>query len=118
MRYHQRNEHPDQTSSVECPICHKTYNSQYMRDHIKSHSGDAFKCDICEKLFSSRSNLFKHRRKHNPDYVPKPSKKRTPSGSKRHECQECQKKFDTPNALVVSTSLPKMSSAFIRELKQ
>ena len=66
LRRHKRKEHPEPSSPVECPVCHKKYNNNYMRDHLKSHNSDAFKCDICEKLFSSRSNLSKHKRKHNP----------------------------------------------------
>ena len=100
LRRHKRKEHPEPSSPVECPVCHKKYNNNYMRDHLKSHNSDAFKCDICEKLFSSRSNLSKHKRKHNPDYVPRPSERKC-AGPKRHECEECQKKFDTPTALEV-----------------
>ena len=67
---------------VDCPVCHKTYNKSYMRDHLLSHNDDAFKCDICEKHFSSGSNLRKHKRKHDPGYVPPPDPRRVPKSDK------------------------------------
>ncbi|KAF8776873.1 zinc finger protein 155-like isoform X2 [Argiope bruennichi] len=55
-----------------CEECGKRYNS---KDHFEQHCNNhrsgkgSFKCDVCEKVFAFRSNLTKHKRTHNGEFV-------------------------------------------------
>lgn len=95
---HVRAKHSSTEKQAECPICHKTYNKSYLKEHVIIHSqSDALKCQECGKTFSSKSNLNKHRKKHAPGYTPKSSKQR----EKKFICPEegCEKTFDSQHAL-------------------
>ena len=68
---------------------------------MKTHQeSDALKCKECGKVFSSKSNLNKHVKKHAPGYVPLKERKR----EKKHACSDCDKKFDTLHSLQVIIS--------------
>ncbi|XP_032240063.2 zinc finger protein 420 [Nematostella vectensis] len=101
-RRHVRVSHPPPQGELKCHICEKVYsNKHYLRDHIKTHNPDGFKCPECGKNFSSGSNLRKHVRKHKPGYKPYKDKRVHLPRERKHECMECQKLFDSPNALEV-----------------
>ena len=89
--------------TAECQICHKTYSKTYLKEHVAAHTeSDALKCQECGKKFSSKSNLNKHRKKHEPSYTPNMSKRR----HKKFSCPEegCDKIFDSQHALKVCSS--------------
>ncbi|XP_015767412.1 PREDICTED: zinc finger protein OZF-like [Acropora digitifera] len=91
---HARTKHGSTEKQAECPICQKTYNKSYLKDHMITHSqSETLKCPECEKTFSSKSNLNKHRKKHVPGYTPNSSKQR----EKKFTCPEegCEKTFDS-----------------------
>lgn len=95
-QYHVRSKHGPDESSEECPICHKTYNKMYLKEHLATHDENSgLKCIECGKKFSSKSNLNKHRKKHLPGYVPAKDKQR----EKKYGCSECGKKFDSMHGL-------------------
>ncbi|PFX30855.1 Zinc finger protein 778 [Stylophora pistillata] len=95
-QYHVRSKHRPDESSEECPICHKTYNKMYLKEHLTTHDENSgLKCIECGKQFSSKSNLNKHRKKHLPGYVPAKDKQR----EKKYGCLECGKKFDSMHGL-------------------
>ena len=97
-QYHVRSKHRPDESSEECPICHKTYNKMYLKEHLTTHDENSgLKCIECGKQFSSKSNLNKHRKKHLPGYVPAKDKQR----EKKYGCLECGKKFDSMHGLEV-----------------
>ena len=59
-----------------CKICDKTYTSIWnYKIHVQSyHNGKRFRCDICSKIFSFETTLYKHRREaHNVMSKPKSS---------------------------------------------
>lgn len=48
--------------SVECPICNKLYLKSSMKLHVNTHNiKTEFKCNICNKVFSTNWNLKQHR---------------------------------------------------------
>ena len=97
-QYHVRSKHGPPVTAEECPICHKTYNKVYLKEHMTTHEeSDALKCKECGKKFSSKSNLNKHGKKHLPGYVPVKDKQR----EKKYSCSDCGKRFDSMHGLEV-----------------
>lgn len=97
-QYHVRSKHGPPVTAEECPICHKTYNKVYLKEHLTTHQeSDALKCKECGKKFSSKSNLNKHGKKHLPGYVPVKDKQR----EKKYSCSDCGKRFDSMHGLEV-----------------
>ncbi|XP_078345889.1 uncharacterized protein LOC144631347 [Oculina patagonica] len=95
-QYHVRSKHGPSVTAEECPICHKTYNKVYLKEHLTTHEeNDTLKCKECGKKFSSKSNLNKHCKKHLPGYVPAKDKQR----EKKYSCSDCGKKFDSMHGL-------------------
>ena len=97
---HVRSKHGPSDNQGECPVCHKTYNKGYLKEHVTTHSeSDALKCQECGKKFSSKSNLNKHVKKHAPGYVPDSRKQR----EKKYSCPEegCGKTFNSQHGLKV-----------------
>lgn len=48
--------------AVECPICHQLYLKTSIKHHINKHTVKTeFKCNICNKVFSTKWNLKQHR---------------------------------------------------------
>ena len=54
---------PIQTTSSICKVCGKEGLSKNLRFHIETHhlEGISIPCDYCDKIFSSRSCLVKHK---------------------------------------------------------
>ncbi|KAJ7369966.1 hypothetical protein OS493_035137 [Desmophyllum pertusum] len=95
-QHHVRSKHGPAVAVEECPICHKTYNKVYLKEHLMTHEdNDALKCQECGKKFSSKSNLNKHGKKHLPGYVPAKDKQR----EKKYVCLDCCKRFDSMHGL-------------------
>ena len=51
---------------MECPHCDRVFKNQYMLDeHIHIHTGEKrYKCEMCEKLYSTRESLRSHMKGH------------------------------------------------------
>lgn len=100
LRKHNAVKHPPEAEMHECPICEKQFTKSYIGDHVRSHK-HANECGTCQKNFSSRSNLRKHERKHNPDYQPS---KRNKDATKGCKCDACGKTFIELHSLKVTTN--------------
>ncbi|XP_041336395.1 zinc finger protein 131-like [Pyrgilauda ruficollis] len=62
------------------------------QEHMKTHSSESYKCDICNKSYLRESALKQHLTCHHLDEGGA-SKKQRP-GKKIHICQYCDKQFD------------------------
>ncbi|XP_008627233.1 PREDICTED: zinc finger protein 131 isoform X2 [Corvus brachyrhynchos] len=62
------------------------------QEHMKTHSAESYKCDICSKRYLRESALKQHLTCHHLDEGGA-SKKQRP-GKKIHICQYCDKQFD------------------------
>uniref|UniRef100_A0A182W9Q7 C2H2-type domain-containing protein n=1 Tax=Anopheles minimus TaxID=112268 RepID=A0A182W9Q7_9DIPT len=70
----------------KCTSCEKAFvDSRALQEHARLHTGDRVRCEICQKTYSSVSNLIVHRRIH--------------SGIHPFECDSCGKSFAQKNAL-------------------
>ena len=60
-----RNGAPKQATAFICKICGKEGIKKDIRDHIEANhlEGISFTCDFCNKTFSARSYLDKHKNK-------------------------------------------------------
>ena len=80
------------TEKFECDICQKQFTFKYdLNRHKKAHNEMPLNlpCESCEKTFKSRQSLKLHERKHDPSYVE----------VRNEECEICHKKFRTPREL-------------------
>lgn len=81
--------HSGNTVVHRCNYCNKSFfNVRYLKVHInKNHKSidDSFKCDICQKGFTSDLELKNHRRIHFDD--------------KKFQCPTCKYKSNDHNAL-------------------
>lgn len=70
----------NKSKMLKCNDCSKTFSRRGpLRQHILTHLGVKFACEICEKLYSSRKSLSVHLRIHNNE--------------RRFVCVECGKGF-------------------------
>ena len=68
-------EKTDHTQSSLCSVCGKVVAN--IERHLETHSEDHFKCNTCDKVFSTRRNLSDHKRNvHN-------------QMKERYQCKEC-----------------------------
>lgn len=63
LREHNKEDHQDKDSKLMCSFCGKTYCSQIsLNFHIDAtHNEIRFPCDLCDKSYSFKSALYKHR---------------------------------------------------------
>ncbi|XP_027525358.1 zinc finger protein 131-like [Corapipo altera] len=76
-----------------CEKCNRSFKLFYhFKEHMKTHSAESYKCDICNKRYLRESALKQHLTCYHLDEGGA-SKKQRP-GKKIHICQYCDKQFD------------------------
>ncbi|XP_059729714.1 zinc finger protein 131 isoform X3 [Haemorhous mexicanus] len=76
-----------------CEKCNRSFKLFYhFKEHMKTHSTENYKCDICNKRYLRESALKQHLTCYHLDEGGA-SKKQRP-GKKIHVCQYCDKQFD------------------------
>ena len=75
-----------------CHVCQKVLEMQtlFTKHMTTEHPDSPFKCDFCPKILKSANGLFKHQRSH--QYL-------------KHQCEDCQKRFQFPGQLKRHTKL-------------
>ena len=94
LKVHLKNSHQRAKSVHTCTICvpPSTFERKdVFNNHLALHEGaKPFTCNICDKNFSSRSNLQSHSRTHDP--------------SSSLQCPTCSKKFNSKKKLNLHVS--------------
>ncbi|CAL7950022.1 unnamed protein product [Xylocopa violacea] len=67
-------------NKYSCPTCGKKFKKeQHVMQHLKTHEAKQWECDICNKMFTTKYFLKKHKRLH--------------SGEMPYKCSICNKTF-------------------------
>ncbi|XP_043581684.1 zinc finger protein 83 isoform X2 [Bombus pyrosoma] len=67
-------------NKFSCPTCGKKFKKeQHVMQHLKTHEAKQWECDICNKMFTTKYFLKKHKRLH--------------SGEMPYKCNICNKTF-------------------------
>jgi len=99
LRKHVRTKHgnsgTEDSLMLKCTACEKTYGRKdclrkhYKRKHIDiGRKYESFGCDQCDKIFSSRDKLTRHKIQH------------TASDGKPFGCEDCPERFTRKDAMV------------------
>ncbi|XP_063151763.1 zinc finger protein 131 [Candoia aspera] len=76
-----------------CEKCNRTFKFLYhFKEHMKTHSTENYKCDLCNKRYLRESALKQHLTCYHLDEGGTNKKQRP--GKKIHVCQYCDKQFD------------------------
>ncbi|XP_070792012.1 zinc finger protein 131 [Pituophis catenifer annectens] len=76
-----------------CEKCNRTFKFLYhFKEHMKTHSTESYKCDLCNKRYLRESALKQHLTCYHLDEGGTNKKQRP--GKKIHVCQYCDKQFD------------------------
>ena len=111
LKYHPKND----LRPFKCPNCPKSFVlKREITTHIKQvHVIGEYKCDICEKVFTNKHYLYKHKFTHRPmETCPHCHKEyqrlsshierkhsSTTSDRKVHKCNECDMKYSSRQVL-------------------
>lgn len=87
---HSGNERIISEKKFKCNVCEKAFTTEKYREvHMRSHTGEkSFKCRSCDKSFISKSHLTEHMKFHNDN-------------SKKFLCSECGQRFIRNDYLVI-----------------
>ncbi|XP_050486669.1 zinc finger protein 525-like isoform X4 [Bombus huntii] len=67
-------------NKFNCPTCGKEFKKeQHVMQHLKTHEAKQWECDVCNKMFTTKYFLKKHKRLH--------------SGEMPYKCNICNKTF-------------------------
>ena len=91
---HTNHVHGFDNDMIKCHICDGQYLQSNLESHIKAiHGhGEKFKCEVCEKYFSTRHVLFDHQNQIHRD---------NSETSQKVKCFECEKTFSYKKTLKV-----------------
>jgi uncharacterized Zn-finger protein len=76
-----------ETMSRKCEVCNKVFSTKgHLVRHKRTHIGDKpYQCDVCNKSFSKSGTLIIHKRTH--------------TGDKPYQCDVCNKSFSKSSTL-------------------
>jgi len=99
----------------KCHVCDKAFShSGTLNDHMTLHTGDKFKCSLCNDSFLQQSSLYQHKRNvhsnRKPYHCPYCGKLfktnselkchvRIHTGAKPYSCRHCSERFTWPYRL-------------------
>ncbi|KAM8827272.1 zinc finger protein 1035 [Synchiropus picturatus] len=86
-----------------CTKCQLTFTgASQLAAHMTSHREENFPCDICDRVFNSKSSRFEHRKTHTSETVPMSSPKKSESAALplQYRCGDCNECFGESEALL------------------
>lgn len=94
-----------------CSKCHLSFRGPlHLAEHMSTHQEESFPCDICNRVFLSKSSRAEHRKSHSKSgehhsQSPKKESQRPPSDSDgfqrefKYRCGVCSERFKDPEEL-------------------
>lgn len=94
-----------------CSKCHLSFRGPlHLAEHMSTHQEESFPCDICNRVFPSKSSRAEHRKSHSKSderhsQAPKKEGQRPPSNSDafqkefKYRCGVCSERFKDPEEL-------------------
>lgn len=95
----QRGKQPRQLPIYACRMCPMVFNTLWSKnEHELTHMNIRIQCPDCEKDFSNRSNLSRHKREaHSKVFVSTKVGTLYSFDGTKHHCGECSSVYDSKN---------------------